>query len=211
MVDTRAFFCLPSLNIVVPVPISDPVSVPHPVLVYAAAFVSIPASVLVSISLAFSRLRLHSYSRPVPVHVPDRILRPLSRLRLRPRSRSLNAPFPVPAFVPRPIPPPVPVPVPAPDSVAVTVHSFSYLGPRYPLRTNPLAHSSGLRNEAITCTQAPLTVCKEDDACGMKELCVKQKRISAEDVIQLFAPLGAGIRPSESPIFALPVPIRAPR
>ena len=114
MVDTRAFPCPPSLNIVVPVPISDPVSVPHPVLVYATAFVSIPASVLVSISLAFSRLRIHSHSRPVPVHVPVRILRPLSRLRLCPRSRSRNVPFPVTVFVPCSIPPPSPSPSPPP-------------------------------------------------------------------------------------------------
>ena len=129
VVDTKALFIFLSLSIVAPFPFSDPVLVP--VLVHTTALVSDPTPVLVVILRAFSCLRLPSQSRPVPGLVSVRVLRLFSHL--HPRSRSCSVLVHVTGFVI--VSSSHPVPVAATESVAVSVHCFSYLEPPYPLGT----------------------------------------------------------------------------
>ena len=58
---------------------------------------------------------------------------------------------------------------------------------------------------AVGCPEAPVPVCRGDEACGIKVPIVKQERIAAEDV-PLPSPLSdAGTRWSVSPTGDLPV------
>ena len=71
---------------------------------------------------------------------------------------------------------------------------------RLPLWYDVRVQTRGLTNGAVGCSQAPPPVCRDGDACGMKELAVRQKRIAAEDVLlpslhQMLGLVRVGIRP----------------
>ena len=125
------------------------------------------------------------------------------------------------SFVSFPVFDPVPVTVPAPGPVPILCSS-SGLHPRsrhrsllpvprtrLPPRYNARVRTPDLTNGAVGCPQAPLPVCRDDDACGMKVPAVKQKKNTAEDVLHASPPPNAGTRWSVSPTCAqLVLPIR---
>ena len=149
--------------------------VPFPVSDPAPVTVSAPAPAPVTVPVLRSYSRLRPRSRPRPRSF---FLRSFSCLLLRPRPRSCSRPRPVPVLVPR-----------------------TWLPPRYSTRVQ----TPGLANGAVECPQAPLLVCKDDGARGMKVPAVKQKRIDAKDVLLTFPSPDAGVRWSVSPTCALPV------
>ena len=135
---------------------------------------------------------------------------------------SLSIIFPFPVSDPVPVPAPVPVSgtalvsVPAPVSVLPPPIPISFpLRPRphhrsrprcrcrslfsvprtwLPLRYNVCAQTPGRANGAVGCPRAPLPVCRDGNACGMKVPAVKQKRTAAKDVLLPFPPSDGGTR-----------------
>ena len=97
------------------------------------------------------RLRYCPCSFPAPVPLP--VLRSLARLHSRSRSRSVSVP--------------ITVHVPALDPVR------SVPWTRLPSRYSAHVQKPGLANGAFGCPQAPLPVCRDHDACGMKVSPVK--------------------------------------
>ena len=142
------------------------------------------------------------------------------------------SPFPsdvrlrVPTPVPVPVPAPFPLPSPFPFPLRPRPHDRSR--PRYRLRSHPqlqsrprprsllpaprirlpprydaLVPTPGLANGAVGCSQAPPPVCRGGDACEMRVPAVKQKRITAEDVLLLSLPPDVGTHWSMSPTCAV--------
>ena len=125
----------------------------------------------------------HSRFRSVPVSptalvsVPALVLRLFSRLHPRPHHHSRPRPRSL-LLVPR-----------------------AWLLPRY----NARAQTPALANRVAGHPQAPLPVCRDDDAYGMKVRAVKQNRTVDEDVLLPFPPPDARTRWSVSSTCALPV------
>ena len=158
-----------------------------------------------------SRPRSRSHSRPisatalvsVPAPVPVSILCPSMGLHPCPRSRSHGVPAPVPisgSFV-RLISVPVPAPSPSPFTSPLPSLFPPPFAPRYDTRVK----TPGLANGAVGCSQAPPSVCRDGDACGMKVPAVKQNRIAAEDVLLPSLLPDVGTRWSVAPTCALAV------
>ena len=62
-----------------------------------------------------------------------------------------------------------PVSVSTPDPVC----SFPSVRQDYPPRNNAVVQTPGLTNRALGCPQAPLSILRDDDVCGMKVPAVK--------------------------------------
>ena len=137
---------------------------------------------------------------PSPSPFPPR---PRSRPRSRPALlRSLPPPFPL-LLRPRPLDRPRPryrlrshprlQSHPRPRSLLPAPRMR--LTPRY----DALVPTPGLANGAVGCSQAPPPVCRDGHACGMRVPTVKQKKITAEDVLLLSLPPNVGNHWSLSP------------
>ena len=73
------------------------------------------------------------------------------------------------------VPVPVLVSIPSPVSISTPdlVCSFPSVGQDYPPRNNAVIQTPGLTNRALGCPQAPLSILRDDDVCGMKAPAVK--------------------------------------
>ena len=159
-----------------------------------------------------------SISDPVPVLV----LAPAPFKLLRSFPSPLTPPFPsgvrslVYAPVPISTPPPLPSPFPFSFFIISPPPPFLFplcLRPHHrsrpypchlsllpvariwlPSRCNARTQTLGLAKGAVGCPPAPLLVCKDDDACGIKVPSVIQKRNDAEGVLLPFPPPDAGTR-----------------
>ena len=76
---------------------------------------------------------------------------------------------------------------------------------RLPPQYDALEQTTTLANGTVGCPQVPPFVCRDGDACGMKVPAVKQKRITAEDVLLPSLPSDVETRWSVSSTCALPV------
>ena len=168
-------------------------ALPDPVLV--PIFVSIVTPVPISVNaLVFD---------PAPVPVPILCSSPGLHPRPRPRCRPVPALVLVPIFTPwfasTPVAVPVPAPAPSPSpspftspfppSTQFCLRSRPRLQSRYrlhsllpvprtrlPPRYDARVQTPGLANGAVGCSQAPPSVCRDGDSCGMKAPVVKQKQ-----------------------------------
>ena len=140
-----------------------------------------------------------SYTHPlVSTSVPVPILHLFARL--HPRSRYHSVPVRITVHVPVLTPEPVPVSVSTPDSDPAPPPRPSDL-----VRYSARVQTPGPANGAVGCRQAPLPVCTDDDACGMRWPAAKQKRTIAGDVLLPSSPPDAEIRWSLNLTCALPV------
>ena len=156
----------PSLSILVPFSVSDPVFIPTAVPVPAL----FPSSILPSFPspppFPFASGVVLSFPLPLPRPVPVPVLPSFYRLLPRSRSGSSSMLITVPILVPVPVPFPSPFPPPfAPPRpfLLLPVPRTSF-PPRYDARVQ----TPGLAAEADGCPQALPIVCRDDDACGMK-------------------------------------------